>query len=88
MRRCDVFFEMRDFRRSGYGQHDRRTLQEPRQRELRDRNEVQAGDADQFLRAGMIRLEQLAAGIGIPGHEADAAPLAVVERFLVAAITE
>ena len=30
-RRGDIFFEMRDLRRAGNGQHDRRALQEPRQ---------------------------------------------------------
>ncbi len=46
------------------------------------------GDAAKSLCAGVVGLEQLAAGIGIPGQEADAALLAVVERFFVAPVGE
>ena len=63
-------------------------MQQPRQRELRDGDQAEAGDANEFLRGGVIGFEELAAGVGIPGQEGDAAALAVVERFFVAAVGE
>ena len=61
-------------------------MQEPGQRELGKRGAVARGDAAQGLRGGVVGLEQLAAGVGVPGQEADAAALAVDERFLMAAV--
>jgi hypothetical protein len=49
---------------------------------------VAGGDSGEGGRGGVVGFEELAAGHGVPGQEADALLLAVLERFLMTAVGE
>lgn len=73
----DVVFEVVELRCAGDREHDRGAMQEPGYGELRYRGLVVVGDLNERGGGGVVGLEELAAGHGIPGHEADAFLLAV-----------
>ncbi len=57
--------------------------EEPCERELCDGHAIAGGDAAEGLRRRVFGLEQLTARAGIPGQEADAATLTIIQRLLM-----
>jgi len=84
----DVLFEVLHLGRAGDGEHNGRALEEPGERELCGCGIVARGELGQSLQEGMVGLEQLASGHGIPGQECDASLLAPGEGLFVAAVGE
>jgi len=88
----DVFFEVRNFGSSGNWKQNGGALQEPSEGELGGSGIAAGGDVGeglgQMLSCGLAGLEHLAGGQWIPGHECDAALLAPIEGFFVAAVSE
>src|SRR3984957_3477273 len=76
--RRDILLEMGDFARAGDRQHDRTTLEHPGERDLARRGADLLGDRAKH-RAGA---RKIAGGERIPGNEADAMSLTMVEHLL------